>query len=114
MNTNTISENFDEYALAKTVNAPMAERMYHDYEMSGENDSPMYMPGFFRSQIGRVMRVEFYLGSQLVDRVGRLVQVGSSYIVLQGMDPNSSIMCDLSSVKFATIVSNQSTDSIIF
>ncbi len=65
--------------------------------------SPIYTPGFLRTQIGKLMRVEFLVGTGVNDRVGRLVQVGASYILLQSIE-GSTIMCDLFSIKFATIV----------
>ncbi len=53
------------------------------------------------------MRVEFLIGTSgaLVDRVGTLVEVGASYIVLRPLFANDLVMCDLYSIKFATIYS---------
>lgn len=66
--------------------------------------SATYVPGFLRTQIGKPIRVEFYIGTQMTDRVGKLVEVGASYILLEEFSGNATIMCDLFSIKFVTIV----------
>ncbi len=66
--------------------------------------SPLYTPGFLRTQIGRRMRVEFLIGTgTLVDRTGTLVAVGASYILIRLVDSDDVMMCDIYSIKFATI-----------
>ena len=71
--------------------------------------SPVYTAGFMRQQTGRLMRVDFLLGSQIVSRAGRLIEVGASYIVLQSGQNGALIMCDLASVKFAVILPETGT-----
>lgn len=67
--------------------------------------SPYYTAGFLRNFLGRNMRVEFLIGSSgaLVDRMGVLVEVGASYIVLRPLLTDNLLMCDLYSIKFVTI-----------
>ncbi|MFA5676213.1 MAG: hypothetical protein WDA65_06775 [Christensenellales bacterium] len=67
--------------------------------------SPYYTAGFLRNFLGRSMRVEFLIGTSgaLVDRIGELVEVGASYIVLRPLLSDDLIMCDLYSIKFVTI-----------
>ena len=67
--------------------------------------SPYYTAGFLRNFLGKNMRVEFLIGTSgaLVDRVGVLVEVGASYIVLQPYMTDDLLMCDLYSIKFVTI-----------
>ena len=67
--------------------------------------SPFYLAGFLRSHIGQRMRVEFLIGTSgaLVDRIGTLVDVGASYIVLEPVDSDDLIVADLYSIKFVTI-----------
>lgn len=74
----------------------------------------IYTPGFLRTQIGRLMRVEFLIGTNnLVDRIGILEEVGASYILLRSFESDSIIYCDIYSIKFITIstTSNFSTMS---
>ena len=68
-------------------------------------ENPFFTPGFLRTQIGRRMRVEFLLGTNLLtDRTGTLVAVGASYIVLKLVDSDDLMMCDIYSIKFVTIL----------
>lgn len=68
--------------------------------------STMYTPGYLRTQIGRRVRVEFLIGSNgpLVDRIGTLLGVGASYILLQPVDSDDILLCDIYSIKFVTIL----------
>ena len=74
--------------------------------------NPIYTPGYLRTQLGKWMRVEFLFGNITTDRVGRLVDVGASFIILQSLEANSRMMCDIYSIKFVTIISNPETASL--
>lgn len=64
----------------------------------------MYTPAFLRQQIGKLLRVEFLIGTNnLVDRIGILEDVGVSYILLRSLECNALVYCDLYSIKFVTI-----------
>lgn len=64
----------------------------------------IYTPAFLREQIGRLMRVEFLIGTNnMVDRIGILQDVGASYILLRSVENDSLIYCDIYSIKFITI-----------
>ena len=65
--------------------------------------NPIYTPAFLREQIGRLMRVEFLIGTNnMVDRIGILEDVGASYI-LRSFENDSLVYCDIYSIKFITI-----------
>jgi len=68
--------------------------------------STLYTPGWLRTQIGKLMRVEFLIGTNgpLVDRTGVLLGVGASYILLQPVNSDDIIMCDIYSIKFVTLI----------
>ena len=52
----------------------------------------IYTPAFLREQIGRLMRVEFLIGTNnMVDRIGVLQDVGGSYILLRSVENDSLI-----------------------
>lgn len=64
----------------------------------------IYTPAFLREQIGKLMRVEFLIGTNnLVDRIGILEDVGASYILLRSFENDSLVYCDIYSIKFVTI-----------
>lgn len=66
--------------------------------------NPIYTPAFLREQIGRLMRVEFLIGTNtLTDRIGILEDVGASYILLRSFESDSLVYCDIYSIKFITI-----------
>ncbi len=67
----------------------------------------IYTPAFLREQIGKLMRVEFLIGTNnLVDRIGILEDVGASYILLRAIESNNITYCDIYSIKFITIASS--------
>ena len=64
----------------------------------------IYTPAFLREQIGKLMRVEFLIGTNsLQDRIGILLEVGASFIVLSSVQDNNILYCDIFSIKFVTI-----------
>lgn len=67
--------------------------------------NPYQSQGYLQQHIGQNMRVQFLIGASgpLVDRMGVLVEVGESYIVLRPTDTDDLLMCDLYSIKFVTI-----------
>lgn len=66
--------------------------------------NPIYTPAFLREQIGKLMRIEFLIGTNnMVDRVGFLEEVGASYILLRSFEGDSLIYADIYAIKFITI-----------
>ena len=64
----------------------------------------IYTPAFLREQIGKLIRVEFLIGTNnLVDRIGILEDVGASYILLRSLESDSLVYCDIYAIKFITI-----------
>lgn len=67
----------------------------------------IYTPAFLREQIGKLMRVEFLIGTNnLTDRIGILEDVGASYILLRSVESDNLIYCDIYAIKFITISSS--------
>ena len=68
--------------------------------------NPIYTPAFLRQQIGKLMRIEFLIGTNnLTDRIGFLEDVGASYILLRSFEGDSQIYADIYAIKFITISS---------
>lgn len=66
--------------------------------------NPIYTPAFLREQIGKLMRIEFLIGTNnMVDRIGFLEDVGASYILLRSFEGDSLIYADIYAIKFITI-----------
>jgi len=71
--------------------------------------NPIYTPAFLRQQIGKLMRVEFLIGTNnMTDRIGFLEDVGASYILLRSFEGDSLIYADIYAIKFITISANYS------
>jgi len=66
--------------------------------------STLYIPGYLKTQIGKLVKVEFLIGTASTDRTGILVNVGVSYIIIRPIEVNGLLLCDLYSIKFVTIV----------
>ena len=64
----------------------------------------IYTPAFLRQHIGKLMRIEFLIGTNnMTDRIGFLEDVGASYILLRSFEGDSIIYADIYSIKFITI-----------
>lgn len=64
-------------------------------------ESLQYMNGFLRTQIGRIVQVQFLIGTNtLVDRMGLLLAVGANYILLNEIETDDILVCDFYNIKF--------------
>lgn len=92
------------------ANMEESQNKREDRNVNIDQNSPeiltnhIYTPAFLREQIGRLMRVEFLIGTNtLTDRIGILEDVGASYILLRSFESDSLVYCDIYSIKFITI-----------
>lgn len=68
-----------------------------------------YTPAFLKKYIGRLVRIEFLIGSgYLEDRTGILLEVGASYVLLRSVQDRNLLYCDIYSIKFVTISESNS------
>ncbi len=68
-----------------------------------------YTPAFLKRYIGRLVRIEFLIGtSNLEDRTGILLEVGASYVLLRSVQDRNLLYCDIYSIKFVTISESNS------
>lgn len=88
-----------------TAPTPLAPQVPMGAETPVTVASPYYTAGFLKNFIGRNVRVEFLLGTagSISDRVGTLLEVGASYIVIQPLLTDDLLVCDLYSIRFVTI-----------
>lgn len=60
-----------------------------------------YTQGYLRTQIGKRVKIEFLIGTNmLIDREGTLVDVGISYIIINEIETDDLLLCDIYSIKF--------------
>lgn len=64
----------------------------------------IYTPAFLRENIGKLVRIEFLIGTDdLIDRIGILEDVGASYVLLRSVVSGNLLYCDIYSIKFVVI-----------
>ena len=97
------------------ANSEESQNKKEDRNVNINQNSPeiltnnIYTPAFLREQIGKLMRVEFLVGTNnLTDRIGILEDVGASYILLRSVENNNIVFCDIYAIKFVTISENYS------
>ncbi len=66
--------------------------------------NPYFWPAYLKNFVGYWARLDFLIGNQTQQVIGKLLDVGASYLVLEALEPDTLIMCDLFSLKFATII----------
>lgn len=60
-----------------------------------------YTQGYLKTQIGKKVKIEFLIGTNmLVDREGTLVDVGISFVIINEVETDDLLLCDIYSIKF--------------
>ncbi|MCG8540414.1 MAG: hypothetical protein MJA82_10795 [Clostridia bacterium] len=73
-------------------------------------DDINYTQGYLRTKIGKYVKIEFLIGTNLfIDREGILEKVGISYVVIREAGTGNELMCDIYSIKFVEIFDNKKT-----
>lgn len=63
-----------------------------------------YTQGWLETQIGKRIKVEFLIGTNLlIDREGTLLEVGISYIIINEVETDDLLLCDIYSIKFVRV-----------
>lgn len=70
-----------------------------------DSDNSNYLQDYLKSIIGRFVNVDFLIGNDsLISKEGILKEVGTDYIVLEMVQSNELLLCDIYSVKFVQII----------
>ncbi len=70
----------------------------------------LYTPAFLREHIGKLVRIQFLIGTNdIEDRTGILEEVGLSYVLLRSIESGNLLYCDIYSIKFVIIAENPYT-----
>lgn len=89
---------------AAPVQQPMPPVMPPADQPPPSLQSIYYTAGYLRQFIGKEIKMEFLIGtSTFTDRVGTLLEVGASYVVIRPFRTFDTEICDLYSIKFVTI-----------
>jgi hypothetical protein len=87
----------------QTMQVPMTGSAPVDFEMLPT--TPVldieYTQGYLKTQIGKRVKVEFLIGTNMwIDREGTLIDVGISYIIINEVETDDLLLCDIYSIKF--------------
>lgn len=63
-----------------------------------------FMPAFLSKHIGKLIKAESLMGDRLETKIGVLMNVGAGFIVLRQFRSNNTVICDLYSIKYITVV----------
>ncbi len=67
--------------------------------------STEYLNGYLRTQIGKMVRIEFLIGTgTLLDRTGTLLSVGANFLTIRQVQTDDIVACDFFSIKFITFL----------
>ncbi len=106
--TTTTTNTDDMMMLPEGTNTRMLQTSRQPETMT----NPIYIPAFLQQNIGKWIRLEMLIGNTLVNRVGRLETVGASFLVIRSPQSNASMLCDMYSIKFVTIIDSQNTNDL--
>ena len=91
-----------------SVVLPQSPMTGHDLSQRIDINDMQAFSGFLSTQIGRYMRVEQLIGSNIVeDRFGYLVGIGSNFIILQEITTGNIMVLDLFTIRMTYIYYSQ-------
>lgn len=85
----------------------MEEKRQNESQSSDQPEiltNTVYMPALLKQYIGRLVRIEFLIGTNsMEDRTGILEDVGASYVTLRSVESGNLIIADIYSIKFVIV-----------
>ncbi len=72
-----------------------------------------FLPAYLIANIGNWARISMLVGDDIVEVVGEIWIVGASYVILKTLEPNTTIMVDLFSIKMITIIYDEDLGKLI-
>ena len=76
-------------------------------------DNSDYLTEYLKQHIGKMVKLEFFLGNSLEIRIGQLIEVGKGCVILRLYKPSTTIVCDTKDIKFITIAHSNEVKSLI-
>lgn len=75
--------------------------------------NPIYVPAYLRNNIGKWARLELLIGNSVMSRIGRIAEVGAAFVVIQPTGSSTTMMCDIYSIKFVTIINDPDVNNMM-
>ncbi|MBQ3816829.1 MAG: hypothetical protein II802_00990 [Clostridia bacterium] len=79
---------------------PETEKQYVPETLSNS----AFLPAYLKRNIGKIMKIEFLIGGKMETRIGKLIAVGASFIELKRLKQAGTMICDMNSIKFVTVI----------
>lgn len=89
--------------LPSNVNTTVPSNLGSTYPV--HSDSMNFLNGFLRTQVGKIVQIEFLLGTTGMEkRTGILMGLGSDFLLINEIGSNDVTACDFYTIKFITIL----------
>lgn len=86
-----------EFTSQNTNQYNTSEQILVDYDNNLQN--------YLKNKLNRFAKVDFLIGNDsLISKDGILKEIGNDYIVLEMIDSNDLLVCDIYSIKFVQII----------
>ncbi len=72
-----------------------------------------FLPAYLIANIGNWARISLLVGDDIIEVVGEIWMVGASYVILKTLEPNTTIMVDLFSIKMITIIYDEDLGKLL-
>jgi len=72
-----------------------------------------FLPAYLIGNIGNWARISLLIGDDLTEVIGEIWMVGASYVIVKTLEPNTTIMVDLFSIKMVTIIYDEDLGKLI-
>ena len=99
---------YEDFLNKKSENLPVkVEKKKDNHPVRCPEDmlyNPVFLGGYLKKHIGKLCRVESFLGGNLESRVGILYEVGADFLVLKLNRNSSTMVIEASAVKYVTII----------
>ncbi len=70
-----------------------------------DEDNSLYLQDYLKTVTGRLIKADFLIGdNNLITKEGILKEVGTDYIILEMLQSNDLLACDIYSIKFVQIL----------
>lgn len=72
-----------------------------------------FLPAYLAANIGNWARISLLIGDNITEVVGEIWMVGASYVIVKTLEPYTTIMVDLFSIKMVTIIYDEDFGRLI-
>lgn len=85
-------------------NIPMPKQKQMNFKTASPAMCPDMLYKFLSNHIGKLIRIDFLISNRTESKSGKLLNVGKEYVVLKLFRNGCTMICDINSIKFVTVV----------